>query len=138
MNRRHFAKSLVVCMLAFLLAFQAPAASAATVRWNNTVTIYRYYTYFYTDRYVTYYPYGIAFKKYDGPTMVIKWWNCDAQGSNPQGVEATVSNSDPAPWVWLKYNGTSPTYLRFCIAILSGGNNSSDTFDGLLDWDGNN
>jgi hypothetical protein len=115
------------------------SAGAATTYWaNGDVTIYRYMRYFYNAREVRYSPYGIAFKKYDGPVMVIKWWHCDPmyQGSPPQGIEQTVSNSDPAPWVWPKANYSSPTYLYFCLAIMSGGNDSSDSFEGLLDWDG--
>ncbi len=137
-TRRVFKPFAIVVILATLLLPAQSAFAGGTYWANGDVTIHRYMEYYYVMREVNYSPYGIAFKKYDGPTMVIKWWNCDPmnQGYPPQGIDQTVSNDDPAPWVWPKGNYTTPHVLDFCIAMMSGGNDSSDTFEGYLDWDG--
>jgi hypothetical protein len=38
--------------------------------------------------------------------------------------------------VYLKDNGSSPSYLEFCLAFKNA-NNNYDTFPGALNWDGN-
>lgn len=96
--------------------------------------MYNYtWTYYATGRTVSYSPYGIWFQKSDGPSMYAKWIYC---GSTSGGPSVGISDSDPAPGVYLKGNGTAPTTLRFCLAFLSGGSNSHDTFTGSLNWDG--
>lgn len=90
------------------------------------------WTYYYTRRTVYLSPYGIWFKKYDGPAMSARWHNCAATVFGPP---KDVSNSDPAPGVYLKDNGSEPSYLTFCLALRSR-SGSADTFTGELNWDG--
>lgn len=52
------------------------------------------------------------------------------------GPEVWISNDDPAPWVWLKDNYSDPHYFRFCLAIANRGNNSTDSFEAYMEWDG--
>lgn len=87
----------------------AGVARAGWVYWTyadgTDVDIYGYWTYYYRHRYVTYAPYGIWFQKYDGPAMYARWHDCVPSTLGPS---KSVSNSDPAPGVYLKDNGSAP------------------------------
>lgn len=128
------ARTLVLAILSLLLALTTTSAYAATVRWyDGDTTIYPYLYHYDADRYVAYNPYGIAILKYDGPSM---YWETHDCSGNSNGFWVGVPNSDPAPWVWLKPNNSSPTYLMFCLAIQNTSGSSTDSFDALMEWDG--
>ncbi len=137
-NRRWLRRAL----LATILMIAAVPALHASAGWS-------YWTYgdgtdvpigsswaagtYYTQRVTTYSPGGIWFQKYDGPAMEGRWWNCGIYSGGP-GPDPDVSNSDPAPGVFLRANGSSyPLYFCLQFRNRSGG---SDTFTGALNWDG--
>jgi hypothetical protein len=126
-----------IALSAFLLL--AGVARAGWVYWTyadgTDVPINGSWIYYTTHRVVHYAPYGIWFQKYDGPAMYARWWDCANQGYG-YGPIKSVSNADPAPGVYLKDNGSSPSYLEFCLAFKNA-NNNYDTFTGALNWDGN-
>lgn len=128
-------KHLLIALIACGLMMPTLPAAAGSVYWNDgDTTIYQYYQYFRARRTVHYSPYGIAVKKYDGTTMT--WMTHDC-GDVPNGPEVWIPNDDPAPWVWLKNNGSYPYSFSFCLAIANRGNNAVDSFEAHMEWDGN-
>jgi hypothetical protein len=101
------------------------------------VPIYTTWYGYTTSRTVDVYPRGIWFHKLDGPVMRARWIYCGANpagGLESGGPKKSVSNSDPAPGVFLLDNG-NPDDLDFCLAFISD-SGSNDTFEGDLNWDG--
>lgn len=104
---------------------------------GTDVPIQTYWTGWDTHRYAKYSPYGIWFQKTDGPVMRARWIYCGfppSGGTSSGGPKKSVSNSDPAPGVFLRDNGIGG-YLDFCLAFVSD-SGSSDAFTGALNWDG--
>lgn len=128
------ARTLVFATLALMLALPAASTYASSVRWyDGDTTIYPYLYYYGAPRTIEYSPYGIAVLKYDGPSMY--WETHDCYG-NYNGFWASIPNSDPAPWIWIKSNGTTPHNLNFCLAIENTSGSGTDSFDAVMDWDG--
>lgn len=124
----------VMIVFDVILMSSAIPTYASTVRWyDGDTTIYPYLYYYGTPRTVSYSPYGIAVLKYDGPSM---YWETHDCSGNYSGFWASIPNTDPAPWVWLKPNNSTPSQLDFCLAIRNTSGTSPDSFDALMEWDG--
>ena len=127
-----------IALMLGVIAGSSGIAQATWVSWygTNEVPIKTYWTGWPTSRNTSYSPYGIWFVKADGPSMRARWIVCgtDPAGSSSGGPKMTVSNSDPAPGVYLRANGSAPL-SSFCLAFVSD-SGSNDTFTGDMEWDG--
>jgi hypothetical protein len=94
--------------------------------------LYGYPVHYPRVRYISYADYGIALYKEDGPKFYAQAWGCNGCW---QGDWHEVSNSDPAPLVFLKANGSTPHSTFFCMALQNNTDNYG-TFTGWLNWDG--
>lgn len=128
----------IFVLTAVLMVGSTGLAQATWVSWYgaNEVPIYTSWFGYTTSRNTSYSPYGIWFVKADGPSMRARWIVCgtDPGGSSSGGPKKTVSNSDPAPGVYLRTNGSAPL-AAFCLAFISD-SGSNDTFTGDMEWDG--
>lgn len=138
MSRQRLLRSFAVIALltAFLLSTQHTFAAWSywTYGAGTDVPVNNSWTYYGTARYVASYPSGIWFSKEDGLGLQARWITCGSQGASG-GPTLNVSNSDPAPGVFLKENGSSPATLTFCLGFRNNSGSGADTFTGSLNWD---
>lgn len=85
-----------------------------------------------TSRYTNASPYRISMMKTDGPSMFARIRGCNGYEWAGYGPTVEFPNDDPTPEFRLR--DTSTYALRFCLNSYATGNNTYDTFSGVLSW----
>lgn len=125
-------RELAIIVAAIVVAVSPMSAGATTQETYGDVhqSGYDYYS---NARRILWDPYGIAFKKTDGPAMSMGWYGC--AGSPGVGPDVSIPNPDPTDWIQIG-PGHLPYGLKFCLRVRSYGHYATDTFTGYIDWDG--
>ncbi|WP_030673554.1 hypothetical protein [Streptomyces sp. NRRL B-1347] len=122
MKLRYLAGFATTAALAGLMLGTSPA-SAAVVPAFGDVYKGRWHTYSWQHT-----AHGtVNIRKVEGPAISARMVQCN--GGAQIGNIVNLPNADPTGWVSMGYvNG------NFCLSVKSNGNNSSDTWDGYLDY----
>lgn len=123
-----------VGLVGMMLMTSAPALAGNN--FLDDVPMYKsHWEYYGVGRSVSYSPWEVAFNKTDGPGLWMKIYGCGNSSGAGEGPEIYFEDLDP-PYGYQYLRAGKTWGISFCLAALSNGSYSMDTFDGNVDWDG--
>ncbi len=124
--------TIIVLCASLAMPYTASAAyeTSATISGNTIKNTWVAYN---TARLTDAYPYKVALKKTDGPSMFARIRGCNGYEWADYGPIIEFPNADPTAKLDLRLS-TSQYTLRFCMNSYATGNNTHDSFTGTLYW----